>query len=200
MNNKRHFKIIAGKFKGVCLELTSSETTRSSKSILRESLFNVLGNNIIDNCFIEAFAGVGSIGLEALSRGAKKVLFFEKNKESFGILSQNIAHLYSKNPTILANSFFGDTFELLPKAIMDIKEKKILYFDPPFNIRENYTDIYEKCFSLLRFILSSIDLFLVIFEHSSEYKLPENIGHLSIIKQKKFGKSSLSYYASSLKT
>ncbi|PAF48937.1 16S rRNA (guanine(966)-N(2))-methyltransferase RsmD [Helicobacter sp. 12S02232-10] len=194
MKNKSTIKIIAGKFKGTHLEMPPSTITRSSKSILKESLFNVLGQDIVGSCFIEAFAGIGSIGLEALSRGANEALFFEQNPNSFQVLKKNISQFYSKDPSIIAKSFLGDTFELLPQAIKKNDTKKIIYLDPPFNTRENCADIYEKCVSLLQSILNS-NLFLVIFEHLSNYKLPENIAHFSIIRQKKFGKSSLSYYA-----
>lgn len=194
MNSKSTIKIIGGKFKGLHLQMPLTNLTRSSKSILKESLFNTIALDVANSCFIEAFAGTGSIGLEALSRGAKEVWFFENNKSSFDILSSNIKLLKQKEPEIKALSFYGDTFELLPKQIGQNKTKKIIYFDPPFNIRENYADVYQKCIGLLENI-SDPSVFLVIFEHRSEYELPKNIAHFSIIKQKKFGKSTLCYYA-----
>lgn len=194
MNNKSTIKIIGGKFKGIHLQMPLTNLTRSSKSILKESLFNTISVDIIDSCFIEAFAGTGSIGLEALSRGAKEVWFFENNKNAFDVLKSNIRLLEKKESQIKTLSFYGDTFELLAKEITKNKTKKIIYFDPPFNIRDNYADVYSKCIGLLENILDP-SIFLVIFEHRSEYELPKNIAHFSIIKQKKFGKSSLSYYA-----
>ncbi|PAF45092.1 16S rRNA (guanine(966)-N(2))-methyltransferase RsmD [Helicobacter sp. 11S02596-1] len=194
--NKSTIKIIAGKFKGIHLEMPPSSQTRSSKSILKESLFNTLGAEVIGTCFIEAFAGIGSIGLEALSRGAKEALFFEQNPAAFQTLAKNIAFLHAKDPAISTNCFLGDTFALLPEAIRKIQTPKIIYLDPPFSFRQDCAGIYEKCILLLQEILD-LNLFLIIFEHLSDEKLPKNIGHFSIIRQKKFGKSSLSYYAPS---
>ena len=64
-------KIISGKFKNKVLKLPSKTTTRSSKAIVLESFFNTIQFDIIDATFVEVFSGSGSIGLEALSRGAK---------------------------------------------------------------------------------------------------------------------------------
>ena len=82
MKSKVISKIVGGKYKNRVLELPSLEVTRSSKSILKESFFNVLQFDIIDTLFIEAFGGSGGIGLEALSRGAKHSYFCEINKNS----------------------------------------------------------------------------------------------------------------------
>ncbi len=92
-NNKPTTKIIAGKYKGKTLELPSLEITRSSKARLKESLFNVLQFDIIDKIFIEAFAGSGSIGLEALSRDAKRAYFVELDKNSYRILTKKIVKI-----------------------------------------------------------------------------------------------------------
>ena len=82
-------KIIAGAYKGKVLSLPSLDVTRSSKAVLKESVFNVLQFDIIDKIFIEAFAGSGSIGLEAISRGAKRAYFIELDKKSYSILVKN---------------------------------------------------------------------------------------------------------------
>ena len=70
-------KIVMGKFRGKTLKLPSCETTRSSKNIVLESFFNTIQFDIVDATFVEGFSGSGSIGLEALSRGASKVFFME---------------------------------------------------------------------------------------------------------------------------
>jgi 16S rRNA (guanine(966)-N(2))-methyltransferase RsmD len=107
MKNKITTKIIAGEHKGKILELPGLDVTRSSKSILKESFFNVLQFDIIDTLFIEAFGGSGSIGLEAISRGAKEAYFCEIDRKSYKILNNNCKLIdESKTTTLL-----GDTFE-----------------------------------------------------------------------------------------
>jgi len=184
--------IVGGKYKGMVIAIPDVNTTRSSKSILRESLFNRLQNNVIDKNFVEVFAGSGSIGLEALSRGAGACYFIEKNPQVYSILKQNIAKL---DPT-KAHHFIGDSFVKFPeilKMLSSSDEKTYFYFDPPFSIREGMDDIYPKVLELIATI--DIDMCeLVIIEHMTQVDLPEQIGGLKLEKIKRFGKSTLSYY------
>ena len=133
MKSKVVSKIIGGKYKNRVLELPSLEVTRSSKSILKESFFNVLQFDIMDSLFIEAFGGSGAIGLEALSRGAEHSYFCEINKNSFKILQRNCDTISPSNCTTL----FGDTFEKIPNLLDQLEQQKsvqdkeiILYLDP----------------------------------------------------------------------
>jgi len=185
-------KIIAGKYKGKLLQLPALEVTRSSKSILKESFFNVLQYDIIDSIFIEAFGGSGSIGLEAISRGAKHAYFIEINRSSYKTLESNCELIEPQSCTIL----FGDTFEKLPSIEQNhslIDEPTIVYIDPPFDFRDGMEDIYDKSFDMVRNFTNE-NIFLVTFEHVTGLDMPEILGMFKLTKSKKFGKSSLSYY------
>jgi 16S rRNA (guanine(966)-N(2))-methyltransferase RsmD len=185
---KIYTNIISGKYKNRKILLPSHTTTRASKKIIRESFFNTIAFDIIDTTFIETFAGSGSIGIEALSRGANKVLFFEKDKKAFDILNENLQSLDIDNNLC----FLGDTFDNLLNKIQDIP-KAYFYFDPPFSIRDGYEEIYNKTILLISQIPIS-QIHLVCIEHSSEITFDNNIGKLEKIKIKKFGKSTLSYF------
>ncbi len=191
-HNKPTTKIIAGKYKGKVLELPSLDVTRSSKARLKESLFNVLQFDIIDKIFIEAFAGSGSIGLEAISRDAKSAYFVELDRKSYKILTQNCNKIDSnKCQTIL-----GDTFVQTPNIINSLKnsdDELIVYIDPPFDYRDGMEDIYNKSFDMIENITND-NIYMVIMEHVSTLKIPEILGKFSLKKTKKFGKSSLSYF------
>ena len=78
-------KIIAGKFKNRNLEFVSNETTRPTANVVREALFSKIQFDLDGSVFLDLFSGSGSIGIEALSRGAKKVIFVEKNRKSINI-------------------------------------------------------------------------------------------------------------------
>jgi len=193
-NRIKYFKtpIIAGKYKGKNIEIPAINTTRSSKSILRESLFNSIAYDVVGSNFVELFAGSGSIGLEALSRGAKQSYFLEKNATAHRLLKDNIANIDPINSNVL----YGDAFELFEGLYSRLKEQNeptFFYFDPPFSIREGMEDIYDKCIDLIAKIKDNFAS-MVIVEHMSEIDLPEQIGELELFKFKKFGKSSLSYY------
>jgi len=190
----KYFKtpIIAGKYKGKNIEIPAINTTRSSKSILRESLFNSIAYDVVNCNFVELFAGSGSIGLEALSRGAKKAYFFEKNHIAHRLLKDNINNIDKENSTI----FYGDAFELFDSLYNKLKESKectFFYFDPPFSIRDGMEDIYDKCINLIAKIKDPF-VSMVIVEHMTDIELPDKIEKLKRFKYKKFGKSALSYY------
>lgn len=185
-------KIIAGKYKGKILELPSLDITRSSKARLKESLFNVLQFDIIDKIFIESFAGSGSIGLEAISRDAKRSYFVELNKNSYQILLKNCRAIDMQK----CQTVQGDTFIQTPLILESLKnsnDEVILYVDPPFDYREGMDNIYEKSFVMIENIENE-NIFMIIIEHESSLELPAILGKFTLNKTKKFGKSSLSYY------
>ena len=185
-------QIIAGKYKGKKLELPSLDVTRSSKSRLKESFFNVLQFDIMDKVFIEAFAGSGSIGLEALSRDAKIAYFIEINKNSYNILRKNCKNLNTLN----AQMIFGDTFVEFPKLLTSLKnsnEELIIYIDPPFDFRDGMEYIYDRSFEMIKNIENE-NVSLICMEHVTSLEVPENLGLFTMIKSKKFGKSTLSYF------
>ncbi len=190
--NKPTTKIIAGKYKGKVLELPSLEITRSSKARLKESLFNVLQFDICDKIFIESFAGSGSIGLEAISREAKRAYFIELDKTSYRVLSKNCKDIDSEK----CQTILGDTFVQTPAIINSLKnsnDELIIYIDPPFDYREGMEDIYNKSFKMVEKIEND-NIFMIIIEHVSILEIPTVLGKFSLKKSKKFGKSSLSYF------
>ncbi len=184
--------IIGGALKGKKILIPNLSTTRSSKAILRESLFNTLQFDIIDKGFVEVFAGSGSIGLEALSRGAAHGYFIEKNHAVHALLKENVTRL----GTAQATTIQGDSFSELPLLCKNLRERGIksyFYFDPPFSTRADMEDIYDKTVALIESIDAEI-CEMVIVEHMTATSMPETIGALTRKKKKKFGKSSLSYY------
>lgn len=185
-------KIIAGKYKGKVLELPSLDVTRSSKARLKESLFNVLQFDIIDKVFIESFAGSGSIGLEAISRDAKRAYFIELDRNSYQILLKNCKAVeMEKCQTVQGNTFVQTPMIL--DFLRNSKDEIILYIDPPFDYRDGMDDVYEKSFVMIKNIEAD-NIYMIILEHISTLELPEVLGKFSLNKTKKFGKSALSYY------
>ncbi len=195
MSKNQNFttKIIGGEFKGKVIEIPNIFTTRSSKGILKESLFNTLQFEIMDKNFVEVFSGSGSIGLEALSRGASQCFFIEYNKEAYKVLQDNIRLL---NPA-KCQHMFGDSFEkfdTLLKMVEAREEKTYFYFDPPFASRDGMDDVYEKTLELIAKINASKCMMAVV-EHMSQLEMPKEIGELRLVKRKKFGRSTMTYYA-----
>lgn len=187
-------KIISGKFKNKTLKLPSKTTTRTSKAIVLESFFNTLQFEIIDANFVELFSGSGSVGLEALSRGAKKIIFMEKDHEALKILKENIAQTDPSSCEV----YSGDTFLNIAAVVKSLQkrgEDAYFYIDPPFNVREGMEDIYERTISLIASLPKEC-VKLIIVEHMSSLEIPKIIGPYTIKKSKKFGNTSLTYLES----
>ena len=190
METKTLFTTIsAGKYKHQKIYLPSLESTRSTKSILKGSFFDTFQNDIIDKPFVEVFGGSGSMGLEALSRGARHAYFIERDKSAFQMLQQNCKRIDVGATTC----YYGETCTILPTLFSTLTLETFFYFDPPFSIREGMNDIYDKTLQLIATIPSSL-VYTIAIEHMSDMALPNNIGVFKLQKTKKFGKSSLSYY------
>ena len=191
---KGNIKIIGGKYRGKKLYMNDKETTRSTKQILKESVFNSLQFDVPDSTWVEMFSGVGSIGLEAISRGAKKAYFIEKDPEAAKVLKRNIDSL--KEDKEKCEIILGDAFDRVWDVIDELKrnkDKAFFYFDPPFAIREGYEDIYEKVANLIK-TLPKMNVEKILIEHQSDYEFPEHLGKYKKIKTRKFGKSAVSFY------
>jgi len=186
-------RIIAGKYKGKVIKLPSLDSTRSSKSILKESFFNVVQYDIIDTIFIEGFGGSGSIGLEAISRGASEAFFVEIDRLAYKTLVENCNNIQSQSCTTI----MGDSFEVLPNIVnnqlKNTNKDIILYLDPPFDYREGMGEIYHSTFKMVK-SFENENIAFIVFEHKSDLKMTDNIGKFKQYKSKKFGNSTLTYY------
>jgi len=185
-------KIIGGKFRGKTLKLPSKTTTRSSKSIVLESFFNTLQFDIVDANFVEVFSGSGSIGLEALSRGAKSIMFMEKDRDALKTLKENI----SQTDPSACSVYGGDSFENINAIVSKLRkldEDAYFYVDPPFSIREGMEDIYEKTMNLIA-KLPEKSVKMIIIEYMTGLEIPETLGAFHLHKNKKFGNTSLAYF------
>ena len=117
-------RIIGGKHRGRVLKTFDGEAVRPTSDRAREALFNVLQNEIFDCAFYDGFAGSGAVGLEALSRGAKKVVLTDISNESVKLAKANAA-LLKEAPTILNTDCV---------SFLKTTEQKfdIIFLDPPY--------------------------------------------------------------------
>ncbi|EAK9999192.1 RsmD family RNA methyltransferase [Campylobacter lari] len=186
---KIYTTIESGIYKGKKILLPSLDTTRSTKSIVKSCVFNVLRFSLQDKVFIEAFGGSALMALEARSNGCLKSYAIEKDKKAYEIALKNTSNIDQN--TICFND---DTFKKTPQIIQNSKEDIILYLDPPFDIREGFFDIYEKTLKLIENIKNS-NVKIIIIEHHSTFKTPAKIQNYEKTKEKKFGSTTLSFYS-----
>ncbi len=186
------FTIIGGDFKGKKLPLPSKSTTRATKAIIRGSVFDTLQFDIVGSTFAELFGGSGSMGLEALSRGASEIFFIEKEREVCRVLSQNIATLDADRCHLLCGDTFVRTAEIVNRLEV-VGKRAFFYIDPPFAIREGMAEIYDQSIRLIETIPEKV-VEKIIVEHMTGVDFPDRIGPYCASKSRKFGKTTLTYY------
>lgn len=134
--------IVGGTHKRKRILCPSGEEVRPTSSRLREALFNICQGEIEGARFLDAFAGTGAVGLEALSRGAQKVTFIEQNAQSLKFLRKNVSALGFQERVEI---FSGDTYKLFSRLAMEERRFHLVYLDPPYAQMQT-----NSFFSLLR--------------------------------------------------
>ncbi len=192
-------RIIAGKLKGRLLRIPKGLQVRPTKDVVKEALFNVLGQRIRGACFLELFAGSGSVGIEALSREAGSVIFVENNRLCVRSIEDNLRRLgisYAsglKSRDAQAGVQVGllsiDAQQAIKILWQNGKKFDLIFLDPPY-----HRDELKNC--LIK--LYQYDILkprsLVIAEHNQSQGLPEALGGLRRVLSKRYGKTLLSFY------
>ncbi len=194
-------RIVAGQYRSRRLRPVGKLALRPTSDMLRETLFNILGPQIEGAIFVDCYAGTGAVGIEALSRRARRAIFIEKHLATSNHIRENLAAL-----GVIAGAYRGADSAEAEILNMDAKrgvaqlvgrEEKIdfLFADPP------YADV-QNCFEILRQFLGKSALAptaIVVIEHDSKTVLPESLGPLPKFRELKQGDSSLSFYRNSPK-
>lgn len=176
-------RIISGTARGTKLYTLEGQITRPTLDRVKESLFNIIQNDIANSIFLDLFSGSGAIGLEAASRGAKKVILCDKSKEAIKIIEKNIEKTHLNKKVELYNL----DYEALIKT--KIKEKiDIVYIDPPYN-----SDFAIKS---IKYIIEKelIDENSnIIIETDDDEKMLENLKNIEveITDKRKYGRAIL---------
>jgi 16S rRNA (guanine966-N2)-methyltransferase len=171
-------RIIGGKYKSRIIKTVKSLETRPVMDRIKESIFNTLVHKYsIDNTnVLDLFAGSGSLGLEALSQGAKKVIFVEKSLESYKFLLINIESLNCKE--------YCSVHKMNVEDFLDITTEKfdLVFCDPPFKM-ENILNILNKIYD--KKILK--DNAILVFRSSTKHLFKEC--KFKILQEKIFGRN-----------
>lgn len=175
-------RVIAGKYKKTPLfTLEGMDVTRPTRDMVKEALFSTI-TMYSDTKFLDLFAGSGSIGIEALSRGAQEVIFNDVNKDAVKIIKQNLQKL--KEDRFVYNLDYQDCIKKLKDYGFDY-----IYADPPYKFNEHdlFFDEIEK-----NNVLNKDGI--IIFEVEKQTILKERYGNLELYKEKKYGINKLLYY------
>jgi 16S rRNA (guanine966-N2)-methyltransferase len=182
-------RITAGRFKGKRIKTVKSNDVRPTLSKIRESIFNIIQNQISQAKMLDLFAGSGIMGIEAASRGAEEVVFIEKNPLVFKILKENL-----KDFDFNYNLYLTDAL----KAIEKLSGSKfdIIFADPPYN-----SELIPQIITKIKgnSILSNSGM--LILEHSIKLNIEEIIGHddFEIYKKKIYGDTAITIIKATLR-
>ena len=180
-------RIIGGQFKGRKILTPVDKKTRPLKDLAKESIFNIIKHskkfnvNLENSNVLDLFSGVGSFGLEALSRDAKNVAFVENYSASLTILKKNIDNLnLSQKCSIFEKDIINNlNFEILNKQF------DIVFLDPPF-IEKNISNILLKVYNSN--ILRKERIFINHRNNKVKDTLPKEF---KILEEKKYGLSKI---------
>jgi 16S rRNA (guanine(966)-N(2))-methyltransferase RsmD len=170
-------RIIAGKFKSRRLKGVPPAGVRPTSDKLRETLFNILGESVHGATFLYGCAGVGAIGIEAISRGAALVYFVEQSRKACRMIRENLQELGIKEGFKILETDLSGAFDIIGMPV------DIGFVDPPYE----RADLYEA--TLARFRGG-----LLIMEHSKRNDLPESAAGFRKIRSLVQGDAALAFY------
>jgi 16S rRNA (guanine(966)-N(2))-methyltransferase RsmD len=201
-------RVIAGTYRSRRLHTLRGAALRPTSDRLRETLFDVLADEVKDTVFVDAFAGSGAVGIEALSRGARHAIFIENHRAAVALLRRNLESLGIGLGTQLAASrrpqpvpslsgVFPGTAEIVALDADEALERlvalrlhlDVVFADPPYADEAAYHAVLE--------ILGASLLAkngLVILEHNRRRELPPNAGALERFRVLEQGDAALSFY------
>ena len=174
-------RVIGGEFRSRRLKSLPGLNTRPTPDRLRETLFDVLAPHIPDRVFLDVYAGTGAVGIEALSRGARRAIFVDNRRAAVDVIRENLAALGLDNR---AEVFTSKAASVLQRVHADIA-----FLDPPYEMSTEYEASMAA--------LDPSETPLVILQHSSRFTPQEAYGKLQRYRVIKQGDNCLSFYARS---
>ncbi len=175
-------RVTGGIGRGQRLKVPRGSRVRPTSDKVKQALFNILGDKVLNSVFLDLFAGAGGIGIEALSRGADSAVFVDASPESLKMVKQNIEQ-----------TGFGEKARaVLSKAEVFLKKTSgpydIVFLDPPYA---------DDMLPLLTLLAESGVLkadSIVIAEHFKKQLSPDRAGVLSLYREAKYGDTVLAFY------
>jgi 16S rRNA (guanine966-N2)-methyltransferase len=187
-------RIISGKAKGVQLSALSGRRTRPILDRAKESMFSILGDFVPDSVVLDLFAGIGSLGIECLSRGANRCLFVDNSTNAIKVIKKNLqdANLLKSTVVLKINVF----------RLLDFIKNKNITFDlilvaPPYKLLDIGCGDRKRIFSLLEaFVSKQIinEKGIIVLQHHKKQKIvQECFKQLNVIDVRQYSNTQLTF-------
>ncbi|MGA3044380.1 MAG: 16S rRNA (guanine(966)-N(2))-methyltransferase RsmD [Bryobacteraceae bacterium] len=168
-------RVIGGEFRSRRLKAVEGRATRPTPDRLRETLFDVLAARVVGAVFVDAYAGTGAVGIEALSRGAARCVFVENGRRAVQAIRENLRALgIERRASVVAGK---------AAAVIGSQAADIVFMDPPYALEAEYAAALEAA-----------SAGLVIAQHSIRFDPGDAHGRLRRVRVLKQGDNALSFY------
>jgi 16S rRNA (guanine966-N2)-methyltransferase len=180
-------RVIAGKYRSRTLRSLKGQMLRPTSDRLRETLFDILGPTVKGSTFLDLYAGTGAVGIEAISRSARHVIFVEEHSPAVSLIRRNLESLgIGAEAEVLGMNVL--------RAIERLESRRVhaqfIFLDPPYAANEEY----ETALDALGESLLVAPEGRVIVEHLRKRALPERVGELELARVAEQGDAALSFY------
>lgn len=175
-----NIRIISGQFGGRKIESTDNDRTHPMGERIRNALFNSLGSDIESAEVLDVFAGTGSIGIEALSRGASKATFIEKDRTAQNVLAKNVTTLGLEERVVIVRTTVSNWLASADPPLYDI-----IFADPPYDDPQFSTA--EKLLGLLK------PNGIMVLSHPGRSETPTRPG-VVVVDNRSYGSARLTFY------
>jgi 16S rRNA (guanine(966)-N(2))-methyltransferase RsmD len=173
-------RVIGGEFRSRRLKSIPGQATRPTPDRLRETLFDILQTRITGTTFLDGYAGTGSVGIEALSRGAAHAYFLEKDRMALEAIRENVKSLgLERRATVVPGAV---------RKGLESNRAEIVFLDPPYPLEREY----ETSLDLLGRARTPPEL--VVVQHSIRFELKERYGELVRQRVVRQGDNALSFF------
>ena len=176
-----NLRIIAGKFGSRKIEAPIGRRTHPMGDRVRSAMFNSLGDNLVGADVLDAFAGSGSLGLEALSRGARHATFVERDRLAQNIIANNIASLGVQEETELIRASVSSWIDTRQGGLYDV-----IFADPPYHDMQLST--VSKLFGLLK------PNGLMVLSHTGRGERPDLQNEIVVVDNRSYGNAHLTFF------
>ena len=188
VQKRKGIVIIAGSLRGKKIKSLPGLATRPLLGRIKKSLFDILGDRVINASFLDLFAGTGSVGIEALSRGARHVVFVEKEPGLARLIRENLRKCeLEKKAKVMETDVLN--YDKAGAKFFLLEQFDLIFVGPPYklNLIRNTLDLIRRSRLLKK-------NGWVICQHHFKQEVPEKDGLLSLFRKERYGKTVMSFY------